>query len=137
MSLLKRFDHVSVAVQNIDEGYRIFRDILGGKLVTPRVRSYDGQFSWTDMLLAGVKLELIQPEGKDSFVQRFLNENGSKVHHLTFEVDNLDRSVSQLEAAGLSVVGRTEEDPDWKMAFIHPKSAKGVLIQIYEPKVKK
>jgi methylmalonyl-CoA/ethylmalonyl-CoA epimerase len=134
MQPLKRFDHVSVAVPKIEEGYALFRDVLGAKVITPKVMGSDERFSWSELELAGLKLELIQPEGRDSFVRRFLDGGGSKVHHLTFEVQDLERAVVELEGRGLRLLGRDADDPDWKIAFIHPKSANGVLIQLFERK---
>lgn len=134
--MFKRFDHVSIAVDDIEEGYRLFVDKLGARILRGKTLSYDKTFSWTELMLGGAKIELIQPEGEGSFVTRFLEDGGSKMHHLTFEVDDIEEAVKELETQGFRMVGRSDEDPEWKMAFIHPKSAYGVLIQIFEPKVK-
>ena len=134
--ILKRLDHVSIAVDSIEDGYKLFRDQLGGKIIRGKTKGYDATFSWTELMLGGSKIELIQPEGDNSFVQKFLEQGGSRVHHLTFEVEDIDESIKTLEASGFKIVGKTMDDPEWKIAFIHPKSAKGVLIQIFEPKVK-
>ena len=133
---LKRFDHVSIAVDNIEEGYKLFRDQLGGEVIRGPVKGYGEKFSWAEIMLGGSKIELIQPEGDDGFVSNFLKGEGSKVHHLTYEVDDLEESIKTLEAKGFMIIGKTMEDPEWKTAFIHPKSAKGVLIQLFEPKTK-
>ncbi|MBI4258062.1 MAG: VOC family protein [Thaumarchaeota archaeon] len=135
--MLKRFDHVSIAVDNIEEGYNVFVKRLGAKILREKTLSYDGAFSWTELMLGGVKIELIQPEGEGSFVTKFLEDSGSKMHHVTFEVDSIEEAVKNLESQGFRIVGRSDEDPEWKMAFIHPKSTYGVLIQIFEPKVKR
>jgi len=133
---LKKFDHVSIAVDSIEEGYKLFRDQLGGEVIRGPVRGYNGEFSWAEIMLGGSKIELIQPEGDDSFVRKFLRGVGSKIHHLTFEVDNLEESVKALEVKGFTMIGKTTEDPEWNIAFIDPKSAKGVLIQLFESKAK-
>jgi len=135
-TLLKRLDHVSIAVDNIEDGYKIFRNQLGGEIIRKKTIGYNGTFSWTELILGGAKIELIQPEGDNSFVREFLKQGGSRMHHLTFEVENLDEAIKILDARGFKIVGKTMDDPEWKMAFIHPKSAKGVLIQIFEPKAK-
>jgi methylmalonyl-CoA/ethylmalonyl-CoA epimerase len=132
--MFKKFDHVSIAVRDIDEGYGIYRDALGGKVVRGKTRGYDGSFSWAEIELGGIKVELIQPEDKSSFVHRFLDQKGSKVHHLTFEVDNIDSAVKHLQTKGFDIIGSTDLDPEWKIAFLSPKTTGGVLIQIFESK---
>jgi methylmalonyl-CoA/ethylmalonyl-CoA epimerase len=136
-SLFKRFDHVSVAVEDIEEGYEIFRDRLGGRVIREKTLGYDGSFSWTALKLGGVMLELVQPEGEDSFLHKFLKGGRSKIHHLTFEVEDLEDAIQKLKERGFKIVGKSTADPEWNISFIHPTTAKGVLIEIFESKVKK
>ncbi len=134
--MFKRCDHVSVAVDNFDEAYKIFIDKLGGRIIRGPFKGYDGAFSWVEFSLGGQKMELIQPEGEDSFVTKFLKNKGSKMHHLAFEVEDLEEAIKTLEGKGFRIMGKTMDDPEWKIAFIHPGDVKGVLIEIFEPKVK-
>jgi methylmalonyl-CoA/ethylmalonyl-CoA epimerase len=132
--MLKRFDHVSIAVENIQDAYRIYRDVLDGKILRDRTLSFDRSFSWAELELGGSKLELIQPEDQSSFVGRFLDQKGSKIHHITYEVERIEVALAGLERKGIEIIGRTDEDPEWKMAFLSPKTTHGVLIQLFERK---
>ncbi len=77
--------------------------------------------------------ELLEPiSGRESFLTRFLSRWGEGLHHLTFQVENIQRARDYLTSQGLRTTDEFYEDPLWKTAFISPKSTSGVLIQLYE-----
>ena len=131
--LVERFDHVSVAVNDIAAALPLV-ELMGG-------RYRDGGdsaagFRWAQFRLptAG-KLELIQPldpEDAGHFLVRFLQSRGEGVHHLTFKVTDLAAAVARAEALGLEVVSIDTSHGAWKEAFVHPRSANGVLVQLAE-----
>jgi catechol 2,3-dioxygenase-like lactoylglutathione lyase family enzyme len=82
-------------------------------------------------LPGGGKLELVTPLG-EGFLTRFLQANGEGLHHVTLKVDDLAAQVGRLEAAGIRPVLADLSDPDWREAFIHPRDAHGVLVQLAE-----
>ncbi len=86
-----------------------------------------------DMPTARGEVELIQPTTEDSGVAKYLAKRGEGLHHVCLEVDSIAESVAQMEAKGLEVLGevRTNKRGD-KYIFVHPKSAHGVLIELYE-----
>ena len=131
-SLFKRYDHVAIAVEDIDEAYRTFVDGLGAKVVDGKHVAGEGAYSVSHLVLGDLRIELIQPEGKDSFVAKFLKGRGSMVHHMTFQVDDLEETLRTLERRGFRIIGKDTRNPRWKTAFVHPSTAKGVLIQMYE-----
>ena len=88
------------------------------------------------------KMELLEPTRDDSPVAKFLKKNGGPgVHHITFEVDDLDAAIAELEQRGGRIAyrhtygeGVTFEGKVWREAFVHPKDAFGVLIHLAEKK---
>jgi methylmalonyl-CoA/ethylmalonyl-CoA epimerase len=86
----------------------------------------------------GVRFEVIRPQGADSHLHRFLKARGSGLHHVCFQVDNLEDACAQVKAAGGELVGETFEDSRGKHVFVHPKSTGGVLIGMIElrPEIK-
>ena len=127
---MRAFDHASVAVERIEDALPLFRDLLGGTFVGG---ADEGVFRWVQLVYpGGSKVELIDPKPGDNFVRRFLDSHGPGLHHLTFKVNDLDAAIEAARAAGFDVVGLNDSVAGWKEAFIHPKSANGVLVQLAE-----
>ncbi len=132
--LVERFDHIAVASHDIASQVPLAR-LLGG-----RFRSggdyQAGGFRWAQFALPGsAKLELIQPlDPGDAthFLVRFLSSRGEGVHHLTFKVSDIHAAVARARELGFEVVNVGAESEMWKEAFIHPRSAHGVLVQLAE-----
>jgi methylmalonyl-CoA/ethylmalonyl-CoA epimerase len=126
-----RLDHVAVAVRDIAAGARLFRDVLGGGFlfggdVEPQAFRF-AQYR----VPGGGKVELVTPLG-EGFVSRFLNRHGEGVHHVTLKVRVIEEQVARLKAAGVPLTLVNFSNPNWKEAFIHPREAHGVLIQLAE-----
>jgi len=97
--------------------------------------SHAGDFRWIQFDLPGQgRLEMISPivEDGENFLNRYLDEHGEGLHHLTFKVTDIGKAVARAKELGFTVVGFNDSDPDWKEAFVHPASAHGVLIQLAE-----
>ncbi len=132
--VIERFDHVSVAVADISNAAGLLK-LVGAEHfdggTTPA-----GAFRWEQYRLPGRGvLELIAPVDPDDgahFINRFIAERGEGLHHLTFKVTNLQDAIERAEQLGFTVVGVDTSDDEWKEAFVHPKSANGVLIQLAE-----
>jgi catechol 2,3-dioxygenase-like lactoylglutathione lyase family enzyme len=83
--------------------------------------------------LNGAHLEVLEPAGEpNGFLHRFLEQRGRGVHHVTFTVPDLADAANRARAAGRHVVGYEDSLPSWKEAFLHPKSAHGLVIQLAE-----
>jgi methylmalonyl-CoA epimerase len=129
-SVIERFDHVAMAVWDIraalgmiDFMGGVFRD--GGDNVRMR-------FRWVQFTMpGGAKLELIQPLEDNDWLVRHLERRGEGLHHVTFKVFDLDKAVKQARAQGMEITGYSRTD-DWSEAFIHPKTANGVVVQLAE-----
>jgi len=131
--VIERFDHVSIAVRNIDDAQTLV-NLLGASHLDGGL-SPAGDFRWVQFDLPGSgRLELISPAVDDDnhFLNRYLNEHGEGLHHLTFKVPSLEDAVARANELGFTVVGIDDSDPAWKEAFLHPQSANGVLIQLAE-----
>lgn len=81
---------------------------------------------------SGVRFEVIRPANPDSHLRHFLAKRGSGLHHVCFQVEDLDDACAQVRAAGGELVGKTFEDSRGRHAFVHPKSTGGVLIGMIE-----
>lgn len=83
--------------------------------------------------LAGGEIELVQPTDEESGTAKFLRERGGGIHHICLEVDNIEGMLKELAAKGVRLINKKPVELEGrKMAFIHPKSANGVLVELYE-----
>jgi methylmalonyl-CoA/ethylmalonyl-CoA epimerase len=131
MPFVDRFDHVAVGVREVEQAALVFRDILGGEPVGGMEVPGEG-FRFTQYRYPNrMKIELMEPLGRGGFLTRFLERRGEGVHHLSFRVTDLEARLDGLRSRGIEPVHVVLEGP-WKEAFIHPRLAHGVLIQLLE-----
>jgi methylmalonyl-CoA/ethylmalonyl-CoA epimerase len=131
-----RFDHVSIAVRAIDEGVAFFRRHFPthprhDKELSEQAR---GGFSWQDFYVGGQALEFIEElPGNDGFIADFIRRRGEGLHHLSYEIDDIEPMVAALKRDGVRIVDEHAFPDGQKTAFISPRSAFGVLIQLWQP----
>ena len=125
-------DHVAVAVERWDDAWSRYVGELGGEWVSggESIGFAPGQLRFAN----GMRLEVLAPHAVDrnDFLRRFLDSHGPGPHHLTFKVPDLAAALAEAEGAGFDPVGIDLRDPDWKEAFLHPKQARGVVVQLAE-----
>jgi len=132
-SLIKRFDHVGIAIRDVEDALKVYRDVLGGKLLVYKEEGTTKDYRFTQIELGGQKIEFISPvDGNESFLTKFIEKHGEGMHHLTFQVKDIAQTTRYLRENGLRIVDEFYEDPIWRTAFISPRSSRGVLIQLYE-----
>jgi methylmalonyl-CoA/ethylmalonyl-CoA epimerase len=134
-SLGKRIDHIAIVVQDLDVALQVYRDVLGLPLArVEEVPAEKVKVAFLPLPEGDGEVELVQPTGEDTGIARFLAKRGEGMHHICFEVDDIQAAVDKMTASGLQVL---EEHPrigsqGQKYIFIHPKTAHGVLIELYE-----
>lgn len=80
----------------------------------------------------GIEFEVISPSRPDSFVQRFLDQNGGGgLHHITVEVEDIHEAAAELERLGMKPFGGIQDDGAWHLTYIHPKDSGGILWQLF------
>ncbi len=131
--MIKEIDHIGIAVNDLEEAMSIYRDILGLKF--KGTEEIEEQKTILATFLVGeVKIELIQPTHPDSPIRKFLEKRGEGMHHIAFRVENIDESLKELSGKGVNLIdekARIGADGA-KIAFIHPRDMKGVLIELVE-----
>lgn len=126
-------DHVAIAVKSLEQAIPIYRDALG--LGEPELEEVPEQQVRAAIFGHGLgRIELICPTVNDSGVARFIEKRGEGMHHLCFEVADLEAALAALKAKGAPLI---DEKPKIgaggaKIAFIHPKGTGGVLIELRE-----
>jgi methylmalonyl-CoA/ethylmalonyl-CoA epimerase len=123
-----RLDHLAIAVPRITDALPFLVSELGGR---PAFGHSSGVFRFGQWRFAnGAHIEILEPRGPDGFVHRFLDERGPGVHHVTFKVPDLRAACDRAEALGYAIVGYNDADPRWLEAFLHPKQALGIVVQL-------
>lgn len=127
-----RFDHIAIGLPRIADAAPVLVGALGGVPEAGNTRASRG-FRWGCWRYAGGgRLEVLEPHGTDGFLHRFLAERGPGIHHVTFQVPSLVEACGHAEALGYKVVGFDDGNPAWKEAFLHPKHALGIVVQLAE-----
>jgi len=130
---VKRIDHIGIVVPDIDSALPFWRDGLGIEL--SHIEDVPEQKSKIAFLpVSGSEVELVQPTSDDSGVARFLQKRGAGMHHLCLEVDDIDAYLVDLKAKGVRLINETPLSGSGgkRMAFIHPESTGGVLVELYQ-----
>ena len=124
-----KLDHIGIAVRSVAEARKFFEDVLGASFMYEDANEAAG-FRLAEFDLGGLTIELLEPLGADSFLHKFLEKRGEGMHHLTFNVPDCKRKTAALKEQGLRIVDETQWSPTSFEAFISPRAAHGVLIQL-------
>jgi len=131
--MIKRIDHIAIVVDDIDGALNFWRDTLGLELT--HVEAVPEQQSAVAFLPTGEsEVELVKPTNTTSGVARYLAKRGPGIHHICFEVDDIVATLATLKARGVRLIDETPHigTGGKKIAFVHPESTQGVLIELYE-----
>jgi len=141
VSYINGIARVALAVPDLKAAQTFFEEWFDARF-HPEELIEDMGIRYRPFEIGGDRMELLEPTREDSPVARFLKSNGGPgVHHITFEVDDLDEALAELEKRGGRIAyrhtygeGVTFEGKVWREAFVHPKDAFGVLIHLAEKK---
>jgi methylmalonyl-CoA epimerase len=129
---VKGLAHVAIVVRDIEETAKFYRDTFGlkpEKIVDLPERKIRACF----MPLGNSLLELIQPTDADTGLGRFLETRGEGLHHICLQVENIQQKLDILKQKGLALIDQQARPGlEGQVAFIHPKSTRGVLIELVE-----
>ena len=123
-------DHVAVAAERWEDAWPRYAGELGGRWISGGETS--GFAAHQLRYDNGAKVEIISPHlvEHNDFLRRFIDRNGVGPHHLTFKVPDIRAAIAESEDAGYRPVNVDLDDPYWKEAFLHPKDAPGVVVQL-------
>ncbi|HEX6854151.1 MAG TPA: VOC family protein [Streptosporangiaceae bacterium] len=123
-------DHLAIGTPALTDGWELFGGLLGGTW------AYGGDspgYWWGQLEFAtGPKIELLTPTGGPdaAFLERFLASRGAGPHHFNFLVSDITEALARTRAFGIEPVGVSLDNPRWKEAFLHPRQAHGIVIQL-------
>ena len=133
MTDLKRLDHVAILVENLEDALVFWQEKLGLELDhIETISSMEVKIAF--LPLGESEIELVQPTTEDSGLAKFLAKRGAGLHHICLEVEDIKTKLEELKVKGVRLIDEEPitMDDGRKLAFIHPKSAGGVLVELYE-----
>lgn len=131
--MLKKINHIGVAVSSIDEALPFYRDSLG--MTFAGVEEVPSQLVKVAFLSVGEsKIELLEPTSPESAVAKYLEKNGPGIHHIAYGVDDIEAAIAGLIAQGARMIDAAPRmgAHGARIAFVHPKSSGGVLTELCE-----
>ena len=129
--MLTKINHIGIAVTSLDEALPFYRDTLG--MTFASIEEVVEQKVRVAMLQVGEsKIELLEPLSGDSPVAKFIEKNGPGIHHVAYEVADIEAAIARMMAAGARMIDETPRAGahGTRIAFVHPKSSKGVLTEL-------
>lgn len=128
-----KIDHLGVAVPSLEEGLKLYRDLLGFET------GFEEEVASEKVKVVGLHggdaaIELLEPTSEDSAIAKHLAKRGPGLHHIAVEVEDIESVLKRLIAEGVRVLDEVPRPGSrgTKVAFIHPKGALGVLVELVE-----
>jgi len=131
--MIKKVEHIGVAVENIEKSIHIFKDLLG----IPLEGVYESDVIKTKIAffpVDGCTIELIEPMDPSSPAAKFIQKRGEGIHHICLGVENVEAALRHYESLGIELLNKTpRKTQDGRIiAFLNPRSTNGVLIELEE-----
>lgn len=130
---MEKLEHIGIAVKNLEESNALFAKLLGRENYKMEVVESEGvRTSFFE--LNGVKIELLEAIEENSPIKKFIEKRGEGIHHLAFEVTEIESKIQEYEAKGFALINPVpKKGADNKLiCFLHPKTTNGVLIELCE-----
>ncbi|MBL7811925.1 MAG: methylmalonyl-CoA epimerase [Bacteroidetes bacterium] len=134
---MKKLEHIGIAVKNLEESEILFAKLLGTKSYKREAVESEGVIT-SFFLVGNVKIELLSATHPESPIAKFIEKKGEGIHHLAFEVEDIDGQIENKKAEGFELISKMPKDgaDNKRIAFLHPKSTGGVLTEMCEEKKK-
>jgi methylmalonyl-CoA/ethylmalonyl-CoA epimerase len=132
MHMLQQIDHIGIAVKNLDETVAFYRQVMGLEVSSTEV--FNGM-KIAFLRIGDSELELLEDLTPDGPIARHVAKRGEGMQHVAYRVDDIDQALQDMRTKGIELI---DERPrpgarNARVAFLHPKSTKGVLIEFVEP----
>ncbi len=131
--MFEKLDHIGIAVKDLDQAMKLYRDTFG---IEPSV-VYESSYTKAKIAffpIGEVRIELMQPVNPDSVLGKFLEKKGEGIQHIAYKVKDVDRSLGELQKKGVQLIDKKSRKvrENERVGFLHPKSTNGVLIELIQ-----
>ena len=131
--MFRKIDHIGIAVKNLEESVNIFKNILGMEYAgEEEVKEQNVKVAF--LPIGESEIELLESTSSDGNIAKYIEKKGEGIHHIAFEVENLEAALEDLKKKGVRLI---DEKPRYgaggaRIAFLHPKSTNGILVELCE-----
>ena len=131
--MVKKIDHIGIAVRNLDQMVKLYEEILGVECEDYEIIVEQG-VRMGMMEVGEVNIELLESTDPGGPIAKFIERKGEGFHHIAYEVEDIEAELAKLKERGVRLIDETyrEGAHETKIAFIHPKSMAGVLVELVE-----
>ena len=132
---MKKVEHIGIAVKNLSSANKLFAKLFNQD--NYKVESVEKRRSnYLFFRLGETKIELLQATHPDSTIAKFIDKRGEGIHHIAFEVDDIDAEIKRLQHEGFTLINEQPKDgaDNKRICFLHPKTTNGVLIELCQEK---
>jgi methylmalonyl-CoA/ethylmalonyl-CoA epimerase len=137
MAMLRKIEHLGIAVKDMEKANELFTKLLGAKPYKSEKVESEG-VSTSFFMMGESKIELLESTNPDSAIAKFIEKKGEGIHHIAFDVEDIHAEIERLKKEGFQMIHETPKDgADNKLiAFLHPKGTNGVLVELCQEKSK-
>jgi len=129
--MINKIDHIAIVVKNLEEALRLYDNLFSVKPSRIETLPYQGVKAALLPIGESCEIELLEPIDPQSGVAKFLENRGEGIHHICLEVEDVDRELAGLADKGVKLIDKQGRmGLAGKVGFLHPKSTKGVLIEL-------
>lgn len=133
--MVKKIDHIGIAVSNLDEAVKLYKDVLGLELHGTEVIE-EQKVKVAFLPVGDSEVELLESTSPEGPIAKFIENKGQGIQHVAFRVDDIEAALEEMKAKGIRLI---DEKPRYgaggaRIAFLHPKGTNGVLIELCERK---
>jgi methylmalonyl-CoA/ethylmalonyl-CoA epimerase len=130
--MLQQIDHIGIAVRDLDEAIAFYRDVMGLEVSSTEI--FNGM-KIAFLRIADSELELLEDMTPDGAIARHIAKRGEGLQHVAYRVSNIEEALTEMRAKGITLIDAQPRPGarNARVAFLHPKSTKGVLIEFVEP----
>ena len=130
--MIGELSHIGIAVRNLDRAQDVFYSLFGSKVHSDTATD-EMRASFVEV--GDISLELMEPVADEGVLAKFLGKRGEGIHHICFEVDDINAELQSLALKGIELVDKQpRQGLEGKIAFLHPRSTQGVLIELVQKK---
>lgn len=135
--MIKKIEHIGIAVKDIKHSNDLFKKLFGKEHYKVEAVASEG-VSTSFFMLGETKIELLEATNENSAIAKFIEKKGEGIHHIAYEVDNLDAEMERLKKEGFELINQTAKDgaDNKRICFLHPKTTNGVLVELCEERMK-
>ncbi|MCB0426394.1 MAG: methylmalonyl-CoA epimerase [Mangrovimonas sp.] len=135
--MIKKIEHLGIAVKNLDESNKLFEKLLG--VSHYKIEEVESEGVKTSFFQVGeTKIELLEATRLESPIAKFIEKKGEGIHHMAFDVEQIESEIERLTGEGFQVINDSPKNgaDNKRIVFLHPKTTNGVLIELCEDRNK-